>query len=178
MKTVIFNSSHSLAVLELFEQVFSHSESETEGKLIRNLVSNLIQSTPPQDLIGFLALSGEQVLGSIFFSRFRLANKKRAFILSPVAIATHEQGKGIGQQLINFALQKLKLADVDIVLTYGDPAFYCKVGFKAITEDIIAAPLILSQPEGWLAQSLTSDEIEAIKGATQCVDALNDQQYW
>lgn len=178
MRIVIFNSSLSLPVINLFEQVFSQSETQEEGQLISKLVSNLIKGTAPQDLIGYVAMSDGQVLGGIFFSRFILPNKKRAFILSPVAVAIDEQGQGIGQQLINFGLDQLKLADVDIVLTYGDPAFYCKVGFKAITEYIIAAPLILTQPEGWLAQSLTSHDVEAIKGSTQCVDALNDQQYW
>jgi len=34
------------------------------------------------------------------------------------------------------------------------------VGFQQISEDIVKAPLKLTQPEGWLAQSLQSDVID------------------
>jgi hypothetical protein len=31
-----------------------------------------------------------------------------------------------------------------MVLTYGDPSFYCKVGFGVVTEKIVPAPLTLT----------------------------------
>jgi len=36
----------------------------------------------------------------------------------------------------------------------------------------------LSEPIGWLAQSLDGQMIEPIVGATGCVDALNDPELW
>jgi len=105
-------------------------------------------------------------------------NGQRAFILSPVAVATACQGQGIGQQLINFGIDDLKTKDIDIVVTYGDPGFYSKVGFKPIGEDVIKAPLALTQPEGWLAQSLNDTAIIKPASTSQCVAALNHQKYW
>ena len=89
---------------DLFTKVFSASENESEGQLIGNLVSDLIATTDPEDLIGFVATSNDCIVGCIFFSRFVMPSDKVAFILSPVAIATSEQGTGIGQQLINYGL--------------------------------------------------------------------------
>jgi predicted N-acetyltransferase YhbS len=65
-----------------------------------------------------------------------------------------------------------------LVFTYGDPAFYSKTGFEQITEQIVEAPFPLSQPEGWLAQSLDGEPIRAMSGLSKCVEALSDQKYW
>ena len=173
-----FNSSLSQEVIELFTKVFSDSEGKTEGQLIGSLVSDLIATTEPQDLIGFVAITSGEIVGSIFFSRLVVPGEKTAFILSPVAIATNEQGKGKGQQLINYGISQLKSLGIDLAFTYGDPNFYSKLGFNSISESIVKAPLKLTYPEGWLAQSLDGCTIKAMKGTSHCVEALNDQKYW
>jgi hypothetical protein len=96
MELSLFNSSQSQEVIELFTKVFSDSEGVAEGQLIGSLVSDLITTTEPQDLIGFVAISGNRIVGSIFFSRLVVPSDKRAYILSPVAIATNEQRKRRG----------------------------------------------------------------------------------
>ena len=178
MKLSLFNSSSSREVIELFTQVFSASENEAEGQLIGNLASNLIATTEPQDLIGFVASCNDCIVGCIFFSRLVLPGDEVAFILSPVAIATSAQGTGIGQKLINYGLNYLKSRNVNLAFTYGDPNFYSKVGFKQIDESIVKAPFTLSQPAGWLAQSLDGRSIKPMQGVSKCVEALNNQKYW
>jgi putative acetyltransferase len=178
MKLSLFNSSYTQEVIELFTNVFSASENETEGQIIGNLVSDLIATTEPEELIGFVATSDDCIVGCIFFSRFVVPSDEVAFILSPVAIATSEQGTGIGQQLIDYGLNHLKLLKVNLAFTYGDPSFYSKTGFNQISESILKAPFELSQPEGWLAQSLDGNPIKAMQGSSKCVEALSDQKYW
>ena len=178
MELSLFNSSQSQEVIELFTKVFSDSEGVAEGQLIGSLVSDLITTTEPQDLIGFVAISGSRIVGSIFFSRLVVPGDKRAYILSPVAIATNEQGKGVGQQLINYGISHLKSLCIDLVFTYGDPNFYSKVSFNPISESIVKAPLKLTYPEGWLVQSLDGSSIEVMEGTSHCVEALNNQKYW
>ena len=80
--------------------------------------------------------------------------------------------------MINFGINHLKENGVRIVFTYGDPAFYSKVGFNLITEKIAKVPLKLTQPEGLLGQSLSSDKIEPIAGNLCCVEAFNKPEYW
>ena len=86
MKVSLFNPSYTQQVIELFTKVFSASENESEGRVIGNLVANLITTTKPEDLIGFVAISNEKIVGCIFFSRFVVPGNQVAFILSPVAI--------------------------------------------------------------------------------------------
>ncbi len=178
MTLSLFTSSYTDEVVKLFSDVFSESENESEGRLIANLVSDLVTTTAPEDLIGFIASANDRVIGCIFFSRFIVPSKQAAYILSPVAIATREQGSGVGQQLINYGLDHLKSLHATLVFTYGDPRFYSKTGFSQITEDLVKAPFRLSQPEGWLAQSLDGNSIKTMKGPSKCVEALSNQMYW
>lgn len=85
---------------------------------------------------------------------------------------------GIGQGLINHDLRELKRRGVEIVTTYGDPSFYSKVGFRPLSQGVIRAPHELTQPEGWLGQSLAGDSINTVLGRCSCVDALDDPAYW
>ncbi|MFL0800960.1 MAG: N-acetyltransferase [Agarilytica sp.] len=178
MALSLFTSLHTEEVIALFTDVFSLSENASEGRLIGALVSDLIATTPPEQLIGFVSISGGRIIGCIFFSRYFVPSNQVAYILSPVAVATNMQGIGTGQQLINYGLEHLKSLDVNLIFTYGDPRFYAKVGFSQINENIVKAPFKLSQPEGWLAQSLDGQPITTMKGASTCVAALSDQMYW
>ena len=178
MKLSLFDSSHTQEVIELCTQVFSISDGEAEGQLVGGLVADLIAMTPPQNLIGCVAISNERIVGNIFFSHFIVPNSQLGFILAPVAVATNVQRTGIGQQLINYGLNYLKSLNVDLVFTYGDPAYYPKMGFRHITENVVKAPYELSLPHGWLAQSLDGNPIKPMQGVTQCVKALSNPKYW
>lgn len=178
MNLLPYNPNDIEEIKQLFTKVFSDSEGQSEGLLIGDLVYDLMTSTDAQDLYGFVAIEDEEIIGSIFFTRLTFENEVDAFLLSPVAIDTNYQRKGIGQKLINFGINHLKENGVVLVFTYGDPKFYSKVGFNLVTKQIAKAPFKLSQPEGWLAQSLVSNEIEPIAGNSYCVEALNKTEYW
>jgi putative acetyltransferase len=106
------------------------------------------------------------------------SSEVNTFLLSPVAIHTSHQGKGIGQKLIKFGLNTLKENGVELVFTYGDPKYYSKVGFSPVAEEIVKAPFKLTYPEGWIAQSLVNDKIKPITGSSYCVEAFNNAEYW
>jgi len=101
-----------------------------------------------------------------------------AYMLAPVAISTAHQGRGIGQALIRFGLDELKNRSATLVVTYGDPAFYARVGFQALSEDVIQAPLPLSMPEGWLGQPLSGEAIPILKSRPACVPEFDNSAYW
>lgn len=178
MQFSLFQNSDAIEVIALFTNVFSASEGEEEGRNLGNLVSDLIEKTKASEIIGCVAKDDNIIIGCIFFSRFIVPSNQITYILSPVAIETAFQGAGIGQQLIRYGLEYLKSQKVNLVFTYGSPAFYSKTGFKQISEQIVKAPFILSQPQGWLAQSLDSEPIQVMNGASRCVEALSDQKYW
>ncbi len=165
-------------IVRLFISVFADSEGESEGAVIGKLAEDLFEKTDACDLFNFVADDDGQIVGSIFFSRLRFEDSRDAFILAPVAVHSDRQGKGIGQALISHGLRVLTNQGVSAVLTYGDPAFYQKVGFHQISHATVKAPFELSQPEGWLGQCLDNEPIEALSGSCKCVEAFNDPAYW
>ncbi len=166
-------------ITALFQSTFKHSEGEAEGRLIGNLVQDLLSNTAETDILVFSALEAESIVGSIAFTRMAYPEDSRTvFLLSPVAVATSHQGRGVGKEPIRHGLNALRAQGVDVVLTYGDINFYAKVGFAQITEEVAKAPLPLQYPQGWLGQSLKAPALEPLIGPGFCVEALNDPAYW
>jgi len=174
----LYSGQKDNEIIQLFTETFTHSEGEAEGKLISNLVKDFLSSKSQKVKI-FTSTDAKKVIGCVIFSKIQFETSNvNTFILSPMAVVTNYQGKGVGQALINLAHSALKDEGVQIVLTYGDINFYSKVGYNQISEDIIQAPLKLTYPEGWLGQSFINDKINPIKEQSYCEDALNNQVYW
>ena len=178
MKFKIAKPDDVQEIKQLFTDVFTDSEGREEGELIGNLAFELQETTAADDIFVFIAKDEGNIIGCIIFTRLTFEMPVDTFILAPVAIATQYQKQGIGQALIKFGMNYLKSKNVELLFTYGDPNYYSKVGFKPITEEVAKAPLKLTYPQGWLAQSLVGDKIEPIKGRSTCVNALSDQRYW
>lgn len=167
------------AISELFTATFSASEGADEGKAIGGLVHDLMEITPSKDLIVWSAYDKNVLLGCMFLSRLTFSQDDRTvFIMSPVAVKADHQKNGIGQMLIAHGIENLRQKGADFVVTYGDPNYYSKTGFRQITEEFAQAPLKLSFPEGWLGQSLSSKGERALIGPSRCVPALNKPDLW
>lgn len=172
-------TTHSEAIADLFASTFTASEGAEEGALIGALVRRLITETPAGDLRVFTAWENSTLVGGIFFTRLTYGGDPRTvFLMAPVAVATAHQGTGIGQRLIAHGLDALRREGVDIAVTYGDPAFYGRVGFQPVTEAALPAPQPLNQPQGWIAQSLTEASLTPLSGPARCVAAFDDPALW
>lgn len=166
-------------IIDLFASTFAASKGADEGGLIGDLASNLLSGTLKNDVYVFTALDHGEIIGGAIFSRLTYADDPRSvFILSPMAVDPDRQGKGVGQALLNHALAELRDDGVAVAITYGDPAFYGKVGFLPLDEASAAPPLPLSCPMGWIGQSLTGEPLRPLQGKCMCVAALNDPAIW
>ena len=166
-------------IIDLFRATFNSSEGANEGSLIADLVKDFFRTTKDSDLFVFSAWVEDSLAGCIIFSRLSFEQDDHTvFLLSPVAVETSKQGQGVGQELLKYGLNEIRKSGVDVAVTYGDPNYYSKVGFMQVTEQEIQAPLKLQFPQGWLAQSLTSEKLVPLVGSSRCVDALNSPGYW
>lgn len=168
------------ALVALFSQTFADSEGAEEGKVIAALVGNLLRQTPAGDLRVFTARDAQGALdGAILFTPLVFTGCPRTVrLLSPVAVRTARQGQGVGQGLITHALETLRAEGVEVAVTYGDPAFYGRVGFAPVPVQVLAAPHPLSHPQGWLAQGLQGALPEGLSGPVRCAAAFDDPAYW
>ncbi|MDH5926135.1 N-acetyltransferase [Vibrio lentus] len=183
MKFRQYDSSEIETITQLFIQTFTDSEGENEGKTVGKLANDLLTTTDPTELLCFVAEgdaseSDSTIVGAIIFTPLSFNDEIKAYLLSPVAVSTQVQKRGIGQQLINFGLQTLKEQGVELAVTYGDPSYYSRVGFEQITVEQIPTPFELSYPHGWLGQSLTGSEIKVASEQSSCVEGLAHAEYW
>lgn len=174
-----------LHIRDLMQQTFTDSEGEEEGQSIGLLTHKLITQTPPNDICVFVATDKDDpattIVGCVIFTRLKFNDHPdiNAVLLSPVAVHTAHQGKGIGRGLVRFGIEAFRSTrSADIVVTYGDPKFHSKVGFHQVSAEMIPAPVSLTQPHGWQAQSLLGRRIKRITGHSTCVSALNSPKYW
>lgn len=154
----------------MFVSAFAESEGEQEGQRIGQLVRELVDST-----------CGDRRTHYRRSYLFTFVEKEKlSFLLSPVAVLPDYQRRGIGQNLIRYGLNQLRTDRVEFVATYGSPLYYSKVGFnKAISHEKIRPPFELSQPHGWIGQSLNNEPLlEVAFGSCTCVAAFNNPEYW
>ena len=167
------------AITALFASTFSDSAGAEEGALIGVLTRRLIAETPAEGLRVFTAWEDGEIVGGIFFTHLTYENDPRTvFMMAPVAVATARQGQGIGQRLIAHGLDAIRREGVHIAVTYGDPAFYGRVGFTPVSDAELPAPQPLQQPQGWIAQSLTDAPLSPVSGPARCVAAFDDPALW
>lgn len=167
------------ALVDLFARTFADSEGPQEGRLIGGLVHDLLTRTPPSDIRAFCVEQNGATVGAAIFTRLTYPEDRHiVFLLSPMAIAPGQQKQGIGQALLTHALDALRHEGIGIAITYGDPNYYAKVGFRPLPQDQARAPLPLSMPNGWIGQSLTQGPMPTLQGPSRCVCALNRRDIW
>ena len=183
MKVSAHRPGRESVIVDLFRETFAASEGASEGASIGALVRDLLECTPAGDVRVFVAEDeaaedGTPTAVAIFTRLSYVQDDRTVFLLSPLAVATARQGLGIGQELLGQALEALRSDGVDVVVTYGDPAFYGKVGFAPLSQDTAQPPLPLSRPEGWLGRALNADGFAPLAGPSTCVMALRDPHLW
>jgi predicted N-acetyltransferase YhbS len=100
MNLLPYSPNNIEEIKQLFTKVFTDSEGQSEGLVIGNLVYDLMTGTDVQDFYGFVAVEKESIIGSIFFTRLTFDSEVNASLLSPVAIQTNYQGKGMSYRQI------------------------------------------------------------------------------
>jgi len=178
MELATFGKDRRDDLKRLFRSTFGSSEGEEEGELIGELASKLSDAIDETNVICFGALQNQSLIGAIFFTRLRFDDDALVYMLAPVAVSTAHQGAGVGRSLIKFALNAIAGKGAVAAITYGDPAFYRKVGFEPLSEKVLKAPMKLSMPMGWLGQSLTGKPIQARHERPSCVEAFRSPAYW
>lgn len=165
-------------VINLFRRVFTESESLEEGESLAQLVSALIPLTESENVACFGAFEEGDLVGSIFLSPLTYPDGSVVYLLSPVAVSSSLQGKGVGTGLIKHVMDSLKGSDSELVVTYGDPAFYGRLGFETIDARELAAPVELSMPFGWQVVNVNGYPVNAPAGKPTCVEPFRATGLW
>jgi predicted N-acetyltransferase YhbS len=81
--------------------------------------------------VSFTARTGTLLVGSVWLSPIRVGETK-ALLLGPLTVEPAFRERGVGQALIERALQEAKAKGHRLVILVGDEAYYGKSGFKRV----------------------------------------------
>ena len=97
-----------------------------------NLVAELSKDTTNPSIKSFVAEVDNQVIGYVSYSPifFKSDAIVSGYILAPLAVFPDHQKQGIGSNLIKSGIDMLTKKGGDVLLVYGDPAYFGRFGFK------------------------------------------------
>lgn len=155
---------------------FPESEREQVAELAVALLSD--KSAPPT--LSLVAEIDDEVVGHVAFSPVTSAGDGRflGYILSPLGVRPQNQKQGIGTQLITSGIQQLSQTDAEVVLVYGDPAYYGRFGFRTDVANCCLPPYELEYPFGWQGIALGDQNILSSTIPITCVPCLSDPALW
>jgi putative acetyltransferase len=83
-------------------------------------------------LLELVARDGAAIVGHVGFSRLRSEPPRlRAVCLAPLAVAEPYRRQGVGHQLVEAGIARIRDAGEDVILVLGEPAYYGRFGFSA-----------------------------------------------
>ena len=166
-------------IVEVFQQTFTDSEGAEEGGVVSRLARDVLEKSADEDIRFFGIEDAGHLVAASLFSRLSVPEPDRMiFMLSPMAVLPGHQARGLGSALLRAALGQLGDEGVTDAVTYGDPAYYARVGFHQIDDSTLMPPFPLSQPEGWLGQGLVGDQMQPVSGRPKCVAAFDTPGVW
>ena len=150
---------------DLFRATFAASEGAAEGEALHRLVVQLLAGDAPGGPRVFVADEGGVLSAACVFTPLAYqGDVRRVRLLSPLAVLPSRQRRGVGRGLAAHGLAAMRAEKVDLVMTYGDPAFYGRLGFAPMRESDVPAPFPLSRPEGWQGIWMTDRTSPNLKG--------------
>ena len=181
MKNIKFSltkTNKAKSIQHFFKNVFTKSDGKKEGNIVGALSFKLAKLIDERNIIGIEGKINNKIVAYTFLTKLSFKEDCLIYLLAPVAVDNKIQKKGVGKKIIKFGIKYLKEHKVDILMTYGDPSYYSKVGFKKTKVSIIPAPYKLSQPIGWLINKISSKKINKFKSKPNCVRPFKNKKFW
>lgn len=158
-----------LPSLQLVEAVFSAWENPEEGKLVRNLVTEIRSKqyyVPELELI--MVDEADSVIGYAMFSRFHIEGRyeRELLMLTPVAVKTELQRQHISKELLEHGFALARNMGFRVILVEGNPQNYSSRGFRpSYKYGIQAGPnLDLPHPDCLMVKELEAGALMKMQG--------------
>ena len=125
-------AADALAIERLHERTFGPGRYAKSAYRIREGVGHRLD-------LSFTAWIGTLLVGSVRLTPIRIGTAK-ALLLGPLTVEPPFRERGIGQALIERALEEAKRQSHRLVVLVGDEPYYGKCGFKRIAKGQVAMP--------------------------------------
>jgi predicted N-acetyltransferase YhbS len=145
----------AVAIDRLHERTFGPGRYAKTAYRIREDVSHRLE-------LSFTARIGTLLVGSVRLSPIRIG-KTAALLLGPLTVEPPFRERGIGQALIERALQEAKGKGHKLVVLVGDEPYYAKGGFKRVPKGQVTMPGPVD-PARLLVAELGSGAFDGVSG--------------
>jgi predicted N-acetyltransferase YhbS len=112
--------------------------------------------------LSFTARIGTLLVGSVRLSPVRIGDTK-ALLLGPLTVEPTFRERGVGQALIERALEAARAQGHRLVILVGDEPYYAKCGFKRVAPDLAVMPGPVD-PARLLVAELTDGAFDGVSG--------------
>lgn len=149
-----------------------------ECEPVAQLAVDLLDTATNPGTTSWVAEIDQEVVGHVAFSPVTSAAHPdfRGAILAPVAVKPSHHRRGIARTLIEQAIRHEKEQGTEVVLVYGDPAFYGRFGFTVEAAEGLKAPFPLEFPFGW--QGIDFRTSPVLISDLTCVPSLQREELW
>lgn len=164
------------ATKQLIMATFPKEEHEVVAQLAAELLSEV--TTPP--CLSLVAEVENRIIGYVAFSPFVVegADNCSGYILAPLAVSADFQKQGVGSRLVKEGIQQLTEQGCQLLIVYGDPAYYSRFGFGVELAEQFIAPYPLEYPFGWQAMRLNGYLHDTSTRPIHCQGPLNKGEFW
>lgn len=154
------NKNDFNAVFEVNELAFGQNKEAILVELLR-------QSNAFVPELSLVATLDNKIVGHILFTKIKIVNDDKSEIeslaLAPMAVNPKFQRKGIGEQLIEYGLNKAKELQHKSVVVLGHEHYYPKFGFRPADRWNIRSPYDVPA-SAFMAIELVADGLKNTNG--------------
>lgn len=97
------------------------------------LIEDVRKSKEFQRELSLVAVFKNEVVGHILFTHLDIIGESdtyKSIVLAPIAVKPEYQNKGIGHQLMEEGIKKVKKLGFGSIIVMGHPSYYTKFGFE------------------------------------------------
>ncbi|NPE28810.1 N-acetyltransferase [Methanococcoides sp. SA1] len=102
------------------------------------IVHNMRRSSDFVKELDYVACDGDKIIGNIVYSKAKVINDENnefeVLCMGPLGVLPSCQKKGIGTSLMEHSIEKARQLGHKTIITFGEPEYYRKFGFKNAIE--------------------------------------------
>lgn len=116
--------------------------------------------------LSLVATVEDKIVGHILFTKISIIDEDRShdsLALAPMAVSPDMQGKGIGEQLVRYGLDKARELGYQSVIVLGHTEYYPRFGFVPTSKWNIRPPFNVPA-DVFMAKELIDGSLSNVKG--------------
>ena len=156
------------------EAIYSLNEEAFDGTAEANLVNSLRTSNAMT--LSLVAIKNNEIVGHIAFSPVTIESDQatvNAVGLAPMAVSPEFQRSGIGSQLVEEGLNRIRTAGHELVIVIGHPEYYPRFGFVPAKKYGIRWEHDVPE-EAFMIKELREGALKEVKGTVKYRPEFNE----